>query len=236
MTLRIAIPNKGALSEAATSIMKDAGYRQRGDSRDLAIVDPENDLEFYYLRPRDIAVYVASGELDGGITGRDLLSDSGLQARELLALDFGRSSFRFAAPQEAVSQGKMSESNLTGKRIATAYPNLLQSFLQRSKISATVVPLDGAVEGAIKLGVADLIADVVATGSTLRQAGLRVFGEPILESEAVLIGNSQRSNNPALETLIRRLSGVVIARQYVLVDYDVKKDSLAQACSITPGL
>ena len=236
MTLRIAIPNKGALSEAATSIMKDAGYRQRGDSRDLAIVDPENDLEFYYLRPRDIAVYVASGELDGGITGRDLLSDSGLQARELLALDFGRSSFRFAAPQEAVSQGKMSESNLTGKRIATAYPNLLQSFLQRSEISATVVPLDGAVEGAIKLGVADLIADVVATGSTLRQAGLRVFGEPILESEAVLIGNSQRSNNPALETLIRRLSGVVIARQYVLVDYDVKKVDLERACAITPGL
>jgi ATP phosphoribosyltransferase len=236
MTLRIAIPNKGALSDAATSIMKDAGYRQRGDSRDLAIVDPENDLEFYYLRPRDIAVYVASGELDGGITGRDLLSDSGLQARELLALDFGRSALRFAAPQEAVDQGNMSESTLAGKRIATAYPNLLQSFLQRSAISATVVPLDGAVEGAIKLGVADLIADVVATGSTLRQAGLRVFGEPILESEAVLIGNSQRSNNPALETLIRRLSGVVIARQYVLVDYDVKKADLERACAITPGL
>jgi len=236
MTLRIALPNKGSLSDSAIAIMKDAGYRQRNDGKDLAVVDPINDVEFYYLRPRDIAVYVASGELDAGVTGRDLLSDSGLKATELLELDFGRSAFRFAAPTDAVESGEISSTSLQGKRIATAYPALLGKFLQLKKIDAQIVALDGAVEGAIKLGVADAIADVVATGSTLRQAGLKVFGDVIVESQAILISNPERSANESLATLVRRLSGVVIARQYVLVDYDVKKESLAQACAITPGL
>ena len=236
MVLRIALPNKGSLSDSATSIFKDSGYRQRGDSKDLAIMDPENDVEFYYLRPRDIAVYVASGELDAGVTGRDLLLDSGLSAREVLALDFGRSSFRLAGPIADVDSGVLSLSTLSGKRIATAYPGLLTNFLTEKQIAATVVSLDGAVEGAIKLGVADAIADVVATGSTLRQAGLKIFGESLLQSEAILISNPKMSSSEQLELMSRRLSGVVIARQYVLVDYDVKKADVSAACDITPGL
>ena len=232
MTLRVAVPNKGSLSDASASMLKEAGYRQRLDSRDLVFIDPANDVEFYYLRPRDIAVYVGSGELDVGITGRDLLIDSAATASEILNLDFGHSTFRFAAPLPA----KFSENDLAGKRIATAYPGLLASFLNSKKIKADIVRLDGAVESAVRLGVADVIADVVSTGGTLRQAGLKVFGDPILTSEAVLIHRKDGSIGTQLEILIRRLQGVVTARQYVLLDYDVPESNLESACGITPGL
>ena len=153
MTLKIALPNKGSLSEAAAQILREAGYRQRTEDRDLSLIDSENDVEFYYLRPRDIAIYVGNGELNLGITGRDLLLDSGAKAKVILDLDFGKSTFRFAAP----ASSKLSLSNLAGKRIATAYPNLLSNYLTEQKISATIVELDGAVESAIALGVADVI-------------------------------------------------------------------------------
>ncbi|MEN9735302.1 MAG: hypothetical protein RL129_12 [Actinomycetota bacterium] len=231
MTLKIAVPNKGSLSESSASALKEAGYRQRTDARDLVLIDPDNQVEFYYLRPRDIAIYVGNGELDAGITGRDLLIDSGAAATEILPLDFGKSTFRFACPEAQ----NLSESDLKGKRIATAYPGLLKNFLDEKKIAAQVVSLDGAVESAIRLGVADVIADVVSTGGTLRQAGLKIFGDPLLKSEAVLIARANKSNDSQLQVLIRRLNGVVIAKQYVLMDYDVESKNLEKACSLTPG-
>jgi ATP phosphoribosyltransferase len=230
--LRIAVPNKGSLADASIAILKEAGYRQRTDSRDLVLADPDNSVEFYYLRPRDIAIYVGSGELEAGITGRDLLIDSGAKAEEVLALDFGSSTFRFAAP--AASQWKPSD--IGGKRVATAYPGLVEKHLADLKISASVVRLDGAVESSVRLGVADLIADVVSTGNTLKQAGLAIFGEPILVSEAIVIKRSGTELPAGLEILIRRLQGVVTARQYVLLDYDIPTSSVDKACSITPGL
>ena len=230
MTLKIAVPNKGSLSESATSILKEAGYRQRTDSRDLVFFDPSADVEFYYLRPRDIAVYVGSGELEIGITGRDLLIDSGADAEEILGLDFGRSKFRFAA------RNTLTLSELQGKRIATAYPGLVSHYLAQNGCSAQVVKLDGAVESSIQLGVADVIADVVSTGGTIKQAGLVVFGDPLLESEAIVIKRKGVEVRTEVSTLIRRLQGVVIARQYVLVDYDVEAKNLEAACAITPGL
>ena len=230
--LKIAVPNKGSLADAAIAILKEAGYRQRVDSRDLVLTDPENSVEFYYLRPRDIALYVGSGELEAGITGRDLLIDSGAAAVEILALDFGGSTFRFAGP----SGTNWKLDDVAGKRVATAYPGLVEDFLQKNKIKANVVRLDGAVESSVRLGVADVIADVVSTGNTLRQAGLAIFGDPILQSEAILISRSA-SNLPAeLEIILRRLQGVVTARQYVLLDYDIPKVSVDAACAITPGL
>ncbi|CAB4729543.1 unannotated protein [freshwater metagenome] len=232
MTLRIAVPNKGSLAESSALMLKEAGYRQRSDMRDLVLIDPDNDVEFYYLRPRDIAVYVGSGELEAGITGRDLLIDSGADASEILELNFGRSTFRFAGPAEA----KLGEKDLAGKRIATAYPGLLAGYLKAKNMAADIVRLDGAVESSIRLGVADVIADVVSTGGTLRAAGLSTFGEVLLESEAVLITRNGSANSKTMETLIRRLSGVVIARQYVLVDYDVKSADLESACALTPGI
>ncbi len=230
--LRIAVPNKGSLADASIEILKEAGYRQRTDSRDLVLIDPANGVEFYYLRPRDIAIYVGSGELEAGITGRDLLIDSGADAQEILALDFGGSTFRFAGP----AQEKLALTSISGKRVATAYPGLVQKHLSDLKITAEVVRLDGAVESSIRLGVADLIADVVSTGNTLRQAGLAIFGDPILVSEAILIKGKAPAAAAELEILIRRLQGVVTARQYVLLDYDIPKINVDQACTITPGL
>jgi ATP phosphoribosyltransferase len=232
MMLRIAIPNKGSLADESIAILKEAGYKQRTDSRDLVLVDTTNSVEFYYLRPRDIAIYVGSGELEAGITGRDLLIDSGALAVEVMALNFGGSTFRFAGPT-----GKgYSIKDISGKRVATAYPGLVQRHLASLGVSADVVRLDGAVESSVRLGVADLIADVVSTGNTLRQAGLEIFGDPILTSEAILISRKNVAMPADLEVLIRRLQGVVTARQYVLMDYDIKKSDIDAACAITPGL
>ena len=230
--LKIAVPNKGSLSESASLMLREAGYRQRTDMRDLTLLDPENEIEFYYLRPRDIAIYVGSGELELGITGRDLLIDSGVTAREILPLDFGKSTFRFAGPLDK----KLQEKDLAGLRIATAYPGLLEKYLSEKTVDAKVVRLDGAVESAIRLGVADVIADVVSTGGTLRQAGLAIFGEPLLQSEAILIEREGATRSDVVETVLRRLNGVVIARQYVLVDYDVSDEYLDAACAMTPGI
>jgi ATP phosphoribosyltransferase len=231
--LRIAVPNKGSLSEPAASMLKEAGYHQRRDSRELVLVDPENDVEFFYLRPRDIAEYVGSGTIDAGITGRDLLLDSGAEAVEHLALGFGGSTFRFAARRSTVTEVP----GIAGRRVATSYPGLVNAYLAERGVQATVVRLDGAVESAVQLGVADVVADVVETGSTLRAAGLDIFGDPILRSEAVLIRPAARSDvEPAVEVLTRRLQGVLVAQRYVLLDYDVPNTLVERAVELTPGL
>ncbi len=229
--MKIALPNKGSLCDNATEIFKEAGFRQRSDLRDLVLNDPVNNVEFYYLRPRDIAVYVGNGDLDCGITGRDLLLDSKVDAKELLALDFGHSVFRFAG----LNSGNYSLKDLSGKRIGTAYPGLVAEYLEKEKISAKIVALDGAVETSIPLGVADFIADVVSTGGTLKAAGLAPFGDPILKSEAILITSKNKFADEALEKVEHRINSVIIARQYVLVDYDIEKNNIDAAVKITPG-
>ncbi|WP_151082103.1 ATP phosphoribosyltransferase [Nocardioides cynanchi] len=231
MTLRIAVPNKGALSQAATEMLRESGYRQRQDAKELALVDVDNDVEFFYLRPRDIALYVGEGTLDVGITGRDLLLDSGAKADEVLGLGFGRSTFRFAGPI-----GRFHDiAELAGTRIATSYVGIVRQYLAEHGIEATVNRLDGAVESSVQLGVADLIADVVETGSTLHKAGLETFGEPILESEAVLITRGG-STHPALDVFRRRLEGVMVARSYVMMDYDIPEAEVTRAVDLTPGI
>jgi ATP phosphoribosyltransferase len=229
--LRIAVPNKGSLSEAACAMLHEAGYRQRSD-RELLVVDPESGAELFFLRPRDIAVYVGSGRLDIGITGRDLLLDSRAEAEEILALGFGRSTFRFAGRPGTGSTVE----DLKGRRIATSYPGIVRAHLDRAGIPAEVVKLDGAVEISIQLGVADVIADVVETGSTLRQAGLELIGAPILESEAVVIQRRDADPAAGAEQFLRRLQGVLVARKYVLMDYDIRAERLREAVGLTPGL
>ncbi|MDR6119606.1 MULTISPECIES: ATP phosphoribosyltransferase [unclassified Aeromicrobium] len=230
--LRVAVPNKGALSEAASQILAEAGYRQRRNAKDLVLVDAENDVEFFYLRPRDIAVYVGEGTLDVGITGRDLLLDSAASAAEQVGLGFGRSTFRFAAPTGTMR----TIDELEGKRIATSYPVIVQDYLRGRGVSASVVRLDGAVESSIRLGVADAIADVVETGSTLRQADLAVFGDPILSSEAVLITRAGAEEPAGYEVFKRRLDSVLVARTYVMMDYDIRVEHVERAVELTPGI
>jgi ATP phosphoribosyltransferase len=218
-------------------MLSEAGYRQRRDNRELVMVDPDNDIEFFFLRPRDIAVYVGQGTLDVGITGRDLLLDAQVEAEELLPLGFAASTFRFAGPVGDFSAVE----ELEGKRLATSYDGLLRDYLAERGVNAKVVRLDGAVESSVRLGVADAIADVVETGNTLKAAGMEIFGDPILRSEAVLIrraGKGGAANGTAkeIDVLIRRLQGVLVARQYVLMDYDIRKDLVEDAAALTPGL
>jgi ATP phosphoribosyltransferase len=229
--LRIAVPNKGSLAETASEILAEAGYTGRRDPKDLHVIDPINDVEFFYLRPKDIATYVGSGALDVGLTGRDLLLDARMPgAREIEALGFGTSTFRFAGPP-----GRFHDiADLEGLRVATAYPGLVDGYLDEHGVAVDLVPLDGAVESAVELGVADAVADVVSTGTTLRQAGLEIFGPKLLESEAVLITGP--TDPDGLDTLLRRLRGVLVARRYVLIDYDLPAELVDAATAIAPGI
>ncbi|MEL0316815.1 MAG: ATP phosphoribosyltransferase [Aquiluna sp.] len=228
--LRVAIPNKGILSESAISMLREAGYATRRDPQELHVVDEANQIEFFYLRPRDIATYVGAGSLDAGLTGLDLLKDSKSAATEVADLGFGGSMFRFAAPEAA---GMQDVSDLQGKRLATAYPQLIRDFMKTHGVECQIVTLDGAVESAVRLGVADAVADVVSTGNTLRKAGLKVFGPAILESTARLIAAPGKAGE--VEKLLRRLKGVIVAREYVIFDYDCPKELIEQASRITPG-
>ncbi len=229
--LRIAVPNKGSLADTAAELLAEAGYIGRRDPKDLHVIDPVNEVEFFYLRPKDIATYVGSGALDVGVTGRDLLLDARMPgAREIEALGFGASTFRFAGPPARFS----TLSDLEGLRVATAYPGLVDAYLDEHGVAVDLVPLDGAVESAVQLGVADAVADVVSTGTTLRQAGLEIFGPVLLQSEAVLIGSPTQAEGT--ETLLRRLRGVMVARRYVMVDYDLPATLVDEAVDIAGGI
>ena len=230
--LRIAVPNKGSLSDAAGDMLREAGYAVRRDPKELVVMDIVNDVELFYLRPRDIAIYVGSGTVDAGITGRDLLLDSGSDAVEVMGLDFGQSTFRYAARAGQLR----TVADIEGRRVATSYPGLVRTHLTEAGVAAEVVRLDGAVETAITLGVADVIADVVETGATLRSQGLAVFGDPILTSEAVLIRRAEADLTNGVAVLQRRLQGVMTAHTYVMMDYDVPAHLVEQACAVTPGL
>jgi ATP phosphoribosyltransferase len=211
-------------------MLKEAGYATRRDPKDLHVVDQANGVEFFYLRPRDIATYVGEGSLDAGLTGLDLLIDSQSKAIAVEDLRFGESTFRFAGPAAKFTDLKQ----LQGLRVATAYPHLVSDFLAKSGVSVTIVELDGAVESAVRLGVADAVADVVSTGNTLRQAGLEIFGPVILHSTAQLI--SAPGKESASAALLRRLRGVVVAREYVIFDYDCPSNLVEKASAITPGI
>ena len=231
--LKIAIPNKGQLAEPTQKLLREAGYLRSHHPRDLVVSDPENDVEFFFLRPRDVATYVGQGTLDFGITGRDLLIDSKSKAKTILDLGYGQSSFRIAVESNKASLGI---TGLAGKKIATSYPNILQDWLDKSGIKADVVVLDGAVENAVRLGVADAVADVVDTGTTLKQAGLVTIGEPILVSQSVLLRGQSTKDSVETENFIRRISSVLLAREYVMVDYDIEQSKVEQATKITPGI
>jgi ATP phosphoribosyltransferase len=232
--LRVAVPNKGTLSESAAEILAEAGYRRRSDPKDLTVVDPVNNVEFFFLRPKDIAIYVGSGQLDFGITGRDLAAESDAPVRERLALGFGSSTFRYAAPNDR----RWRVEDLAGKRIATAFPNLVRKDLAARGIEATVIRLDGAVEISIQLGVADAIADVVGSGRTLGLHNLAAFGDSLCDSEAVLIEreDAEEHSAAARDQLAARVQGVVFGQQYLMLDYDCPRNLLDEATAVTPGL
>lgn len=235
--LRVAVPNKGQLCEPARQMLREAGYLSAASARELVVVDSQNGVEFFFLRPKDIAIYVGSGTLDLGITGLDMLIDSGAPAKQVLTLGFAPSTFRLAVPRSGAASGEVTRiADISGQRIATSYPGLLRQYLEQSQVTATIVKLEGAVENAVRLGVADAVADVVATGTTLREAGLVPVGDPLLVSEALLIRGSGVSEEGEVATFIRRLQGVLTARNYVIVEYDISRELVERACAVTPGI
>ena len=231
--IRIALPNKGVLSDSAVELVKEAGYRCTRTGRELSMIDSANDVEFDFLRPRDIAVYVSQGVIDVGITGRDLNLDADSPAVEVMQLGFGRSTFRYAVPNDS----NITVEKLDGLRIACSYANIVKRDLKKRKAKAKIVQVDGAVELTIRLGVADVIADVVDSGQTLREACLKTIGDPVMTSEAVVIARSEETaRQPKVATFLKRLNGIVLAREYAMIEYDVERKLISEASKLTPGI
>ena len=232
--LQIALPNKGALSDGAATLASEAGYHCRRRGRELSVRDTEHNVEFVFLRPRDIATYVSKGIIDLGVTGLDLLHDSGADVTQVMPLEFGKARFCYAVPKE----NDITPDDFTSDtRIATSYTNVVQQDLAARGVDATVVPLDGAVEISIQLGVADAIADVVQTGRTIDEAGLKVVGDPIIESQAMLVAqNGTVADHEAARHFQQRIKGILVARSYIVVEYDLPKSELDVAHEITPGI
>ena len=228
--IKVALPNKGQLFERTLEIFAACGYRINKSVRDLSTIDDENEVEFFFLRPGDIPIYIANGILDAGITGQDFVAEKGLAPTCLYELNFGHSRLCVAAPGDSKIQ---SIAELSGKRIATSFPNLTARFFpDRDRL----VHLEGAVEISVRLGIADAIVDLVETGSTLRQAGLRIIGEPLFESRAALFAHPGREHLDELSRLRNRLEGRVLAQEYMMVEYDCPADILKAACATTPGI
>ncbi|MDR0304275.1 MAG: ATP phosphoribosyltransferase [Chitinispirillales bacterium] len=231
--LKIAIPNKGALSETTVDIIKKAGYKCQIYGKELVVRDSEHDIDFYFLRPRDIAVYIGNGILDLGITGRDLSVDSKAKYEEILPLNFGNSKFFYAVPNDST----LTVDKLNGKQIATAYPTIIEQDMKKRGFNFEIIKLDGAVEISVELGVADAIADVVESGRTLMEAGLKTIGEPIMESEAIIIAkNKNKLNEQTAKIFVKRIESVIIAKQFVMVEYDISKENIHKATKLTPGI
>ncbi len=231
--LKIALPNKGSLSDEAVKLVSKAGYRCRRKGRELSVYDESEDIEFIYLRPTDIPLYVGNGVLDLGITGKDISLDSSIELTEIKPLGFGKSRFMYAVDKDK----SVSPDDFSGYRIATSYPNLVKRDMGNRGIrDFSVIELDGAIEISIKLGIADAIADVVESGRTLKEAGMKTVGDPVMISEAVLIGRSSCLSNEAVNRFLKRLEGILLSREYVMVEYDIPENDLERASKITPGI
>lgn len=232
--LQIALPNKGALSDGAADLADEAGYHCQRRGRELSVRDNDHGVEFVFLRPRDIATYVSKGIIDLGVTGLDLTYDSGADVEHVMELGFGKARFCYAVPK---SSGLTPDQFTSDTRIATSYDNLVRRDLEARGVDAQVVPLDGAVEISIQLGVADVIADVVQTGRTIDEAGLETTGDPILHSQAVLVAqNGETAQREPAQRFAERVKGILVAREYIVVEYDLPKDRLPEAREITPGI
>jgi ATP phosphoribosyltransferase len=232
--LQIALPNKGALSDGAVTLADEAGYHCRRRGRELSVRDPDHNVEFVFLRPRDIATYVSKGIIDLGVTGLDLTHDSGADVEHVMDLGFGEARFCYAVPKES----DLTPDAFTGEtRIATSYDDLVRKDLDRRGVDAQVVKLDGAVEISIQLGVADVIADVVQTGRTIDEAGLKTTGDPILRSQAILVAqNGETAQREEAQLFAERVKGIIVAREYVVVEYDLPEKRLPEARDVTPGI
>jgi ATP phosphoribosyltransferase len=229
--IKLAVPNKGMLSEPAMDLLKTCGYKANKSIKTLSSIDSANGIEFYFLRPSDIPMYVGKGIIDAGITGLDFCAEALSPAVKILDLPFGASRHCAAVPEQSKCQ-KLEE--LENLRIATSFPGIVRNYFKNPDMELVV--LEGAVEISVGLDVADAVVDVVDTGTTLRQAGLRILGEPLFLSNAALFAHPNRQDNPDICAIVRRIEGKLLATSYKMVEYDVPANLLEKACDITPGL
>jgi ATP phosphoribosyltransferase len=229
--LRIGVPSKGRLSEIAADLLKQAGLNFRRQERSLFARVGEMAVDITFLRTDDIPVLCAEGAIDMGITGSDLLAEAGADVTTRLALGIGKCRLALCVPDDA---SITTAAQLHGKRLATSFPNVTRRYLAQHKADAHLVNLGGSVEIMIALGVADAIVDLVETGSTLAANRLRVLAE-IGRYESVLIQNKARREAELADRVVRRLEGVIIARSWSLLEYNLPREKLPQAEKITPG-
>jgi ATP phosphoribosyltransferase len=228
--IKVALPNKGQLFEPTMDILMACGYKVSKSLRSLSTLDGENGVEFYFLRPGDIPLYIANGILDAGVTGKDFVAEQGVSPSKLVSLNYGASRLCAAVP-EGSSIRSLAE--LKELRIATSFPNIVRRYFGgHSKL----VELEGAVEISVKLGIADAVVDIVETGTTLVQASLRIVGDPLFESRAALYAHPGRETQEEVLVLKSRLEGKLLAMEYMMVEYDAPESILKQACAITPGI
>lgn len=229
--LRIGIPSKGRLAELACDLLKDAGLSFRRQERSLFARCREVPVEITFLRADDIPVLCAEGAIDMGITGSDLVAESGADVQQRLALGIGSCRLALCVPDDGEIERV---EQLDGRRIATSFPRTTQQFLASHDVEAHLVTISGSVEIMISLGVADGIVDLVETGSTLAANRLKILTE-VGRYETVLIQNHSGRHNGLSDRIVRRIEGVVIARSYSLLEYNILRDRLADAEKVTPG-
>jgi len=229
--LRIGVPSKGRLSEIAGSLLSDAGLSFRRQDRSLFARVKDMPVDITFLRTDDIPVLCAEGAIDMGITGSDLVQEAEVDIETRMKLGVGKCRLALCIPED--SQWN-SVADMKTCRVATSFPNVTKAYLKPHGVNPHLVNLSGSVEVMISLGVADAIVDLVETGSTLAANRLKIFAE-IGSYETVLIQNHQKRMPEMADRIVRRLEGVVIARDYSLLEYNIPRSKLAKAEEITPG-
>ncbi len=229
--LRIGVPSKGRLAELAAQLLTDAGLSFRRSDRSLFARCKDMPIEITFLRTDDIPVLVAEGAIGLGITGADLVAESGAELVHRLDLGVGSCRLALCVPDDASIDDPR---QLAGRRVATSFPRITKLWLAERGVDAHFVALSGSVEVMIALGVADAIVDLVETGSTLAANRLRVLDE-IGRYETVLVQDPHISHPDLADRIVRRLEGIVIARSWSLLEYNVPRIRLAEAEQITPG-
>ena len=229
--IKVALPNKGMLFEPTQELLKACGYSAAKPYKTLTSVDTKNGIEFFFLRPSDIPMYVGRGIIDAGITGIDFNAEACSPAVKVLDLPYGASRLCAAVPNDS-KYASLDE--LKNMRIATSFPSIVSKFFKKHDMQLVV--LEGAVEISVSLGVSDAIVDVVETGTTLKQAGLRILGDPLFRSNAALFCHPDKQDLAEVHTLIRRIEGKLVAQAYMMIEYDVPAEILSKACELTPGL
>ncbi len=229
--LRFGVPSKGRLSELSTALLQQAGLQFRRQDRMLFARVQGLPVDLTFLRADDIPTLCEEGAIDLGISGSDLVAESGAKVEQRMALGFGRCKLSICIPTQSTIK---TPSELDGKRIATSFPGTTERYLAEHKAQSHIVHLNGSVEVMISLGIADAIVDLVETGSTLAANSLRILTD-IGSYETVLIQSPHCRHAAVADRIVRRLEGVVIARDYTLLEFNMPRAKLPEIDNITPG-